>query len=157
MNAERFCAICHQPEFDANGLRHADVSSGHTFAPEGRVELHEIDAAQLRRGDVLLDAAYDRLGTITHVDDEAQGTAGTFAVMLDGEECLSFGAGEMVAVLRSGCEECDWRGWVLMNHDDDPEGTPAHVERCDTCKAFANDDDAEAAAQFVGELPVLPS
>lgn len=148
---DRFCAVCHDAEFDANGLRHADVSSGHAFTPEGPMELHHVDARELRVGDVLVDENYQRIGAVLQLDLSEN----SLLARLDDDSVhdLSTGFGVLeveVAVLRPGCEECDWRGFVFMNLDDEPEGTPAHVERCDTCRAFETDDDAEAAARFVG-------
>ena len=33
---DRNCVICGEPEFDANGLPHADVERPHVFTPEAR-------------------------------------------------------------------------------------------------------------------------
>ncbi|HEX8851210.1 MAG TPA: hypothetical protein VF761_16915 [Gemmatimonadaceae bacterium] len=148
---DRFCGICHEPEFDANNLRHADVSSGHAFTPEGAMEIHHISVREIRVGDVLLDEDYHRMGTVLQLDLSEN----SLLARLDDDSIhdLSAGYGVVdveVVVLRPGCEECDWRGFVFMNLADEPEGTPAHVERCDTCRFFETDDDAAAAARFTG-------
>lgn len=44
---------------------------------------------------------------------------------------------------RFACEPCQDKGWLHMGAQDLPPDEDDHIERCDDCKAFATDDDAQ--------------
>lgn len=46
-----------------------------------------------------------------------------------------------------GCEECEFRGWVVMGEEN---SDAKRIQLCDTCQTFATDEEALAAAHAAG-------
>ncbi len=109
---------------------------------------------QYDRGDMIVinAPAHEAHGMRALVRERKTGEADVYTVRLLGVvggrayARYQFGAGELLPA--PGCSECSYRGWVVM--DDSDSDDAQHIERCDTCRMFATDDDALDAAEAGG-------